>query len=211
MRLLGPHLTNSFQQFRFSTAFLRFLTYVIPEEDRCETVQRYLPKAKLYFKDVAFFRYLISNDFMVKDANLVSYVLSLEPHISYNVKYPRPILRRHMFRSLAFAAANSGISATDLAQIIHAVANPGPLHGANSLIRLALHYGADASVPIVRDAVRKPNHGLPANWGNLKYIGFDEDIKSVKYWDKWMTMNSFGGLPPELTNNILMWHWESLL
>ncbi len=205
--------TNPFpsQQFRFSTAFLRFLNYVIPEEDRRETVQRYLPKAKLYFKDVTFFRYLVANDLLVKDANLVSYVLSLEPHIGFNVKYPRPLLRRHMFRSLAFAAASSGISANDLALIIDVVSKPGPLEGANSLIRLALHYGADPSVPIVKDAVRKPNFGPKADWGPLKYVGFEEDIKSVKFWDKWMAMNSFGGLPPELTNNILMWHWESLL
>lgn len=202
-------------------AFLRFLTKVVPEGERRSMVNRYLSKAKVYFKDANFFRYLMVNDYLPRDGNLVSYLLSLAPHITFKASYYRPILRRQMLRSLSFVCGqNGGCSANDLALLIDMVKTPNtPLHNARGLVRMAIFCGADPHVPVVRLTVDPPPPLPPQTPPNTPIIlppmhrwpGFDEDIKSARYWTRWMSENSVGGLPPELTREIFLWHLESLL
>lgn len=216
-RLSNPWLV--LPQFRFAVAFLRFLDKVVPEDERPSIAARYMNKARVYFKDANFFRYILNNDYIRRDdPNLVGWVLSLHPHILWSEKYPRPILRRHMIRCLAYVGSLNGISSSDLALIIEAVKDDkGPLSQARGLIRVALFYGADATASHVRRQVREPpakdaEYRLaPPEYGKILYHGFAEDVKSTKYWAKWMAGNCLGGLPPELTREILLWHWETFV
>ncbi|KAI9018799.1 hypothetical protein DFJ74DRAFT_644180 [Hyaloraphidium curvatum] len=114
---------------------------------------------------------------------------------------------RLVLARIANASGRVGAGSNDLAAVIDAVqSSHSAVRERRAFVLLMLFFGAGGPGPMLAK-IRKGTNGI----GATRYRGLMDDVLEVARWKKRIAHRSIGGLPPEITQEIMFQTWIGML